>query len=337
MSLEVAERKARTGALNAVLLQGADLGAIAEASARLIRAWGADAVRAFDLSEAGRGEDGTAWRTAARSLGLFARVEVVRLRNCPETVGIANAVAELVALEGRHPVIVEVAAPLKRAAPLRKPFEGRDGGVVLSFPAPDTLALARRITDAVQAAGAAIDPAAADLAAARLMPDSLAARMEGEKLALCVGPGGRVGLAEVDALTGDTGQAVLDGAVVAAADGDVARSMGAALRLRASDTYPVLLMRSLGQHLARLHRVRAAMAAGEDRETAIGGLRPPPFGLARTALAAQVRRWDGARLERALGVTTEAERQLKAGTGEGAILAEHALLEVCLLAQGGRR
>ena len=97
---------------------------------------------------------------------------------------------------------------------------------------------------------------------AQLGADRASTRAEAEKLALYVGPGGRVDLDAAMACVGDLAGLSLDDALFAATEGDVATADRALELAMAEGASPVGVLRAGLMHLQRLHRVRLAVDEG---------------------------------------------------------------------------
>ncbi len=98
-----------------------------------------------------------------------------------------------------------------------------------------------------------------------------------EKLALYVGPGGRVDLDAAMACVGDLAGLSLDDALFAATEGDVALADRALELAMAEGAAPVGVLRAGLMHLQRLHRARLAMDDGLSAADAAKAARPPVF------------------------------------------------------------
>ena len=146
---------------------------------------------------------------------------------------------------------------------------------------PATRRRAARSTDTIRAvlteAGVGIDADALAWVSDQLGADRVSTRGEAEKLALYVGPGGRVDLDAAMACVGDLAGLSLDDALFAATEGDVARADRALELALAEGATPVGVLRAGLMHLQRLHRVRLAVDEGLSAADAVKGARPPVF------------------------------------------------------------
>ena len=107
--------------------------------------------------------------------------------------------------------------------------------------------------------------------------DRLLTRSELEKLALYAGDG-RPGRARDAMLSvGDSAALALDDAVMAAAEGDMARLERVLDRVFQEGESPVSVVRAVLRHLHRLHVLAARVAAGTPVDEVLRAARPPIF------------------------------------------------------------
>ena len=127
--------------------------------------------------------------------------------------------------------------------------------------------------------------------------DRVSTREEVEKLALYVGPGGRVDLDAAMACVGDLAGLSLDDALFAATEGDVARADRALELAIAEGATPVGVLRAALMHLQRLHRVRLAVDDGRSTADAAKAARPPVFFRRVGAFSRALELWSSARID----------------------------------------
>ena len=173
-------------------------------------------------------------------------------------------------------------------------------------------ALTDTIRAALQGAGAAIDPDALSWLSTQLGADRASTRAELEKLALYVGPGGRVDLAAALACVGDLAGLSLDDALFAATEGDVKTADRALELAMAEGAAPVQVLRAGMMHLQRLHRVRLSMDDnGMSATDATRTVRPPIFYRRVAPFTRALGLWQSATLAAAIAGFAEAERGCK--------------------------
>lgn len=318
--------------VRAVLLHGDDAGLVRERAEALVRAVLGGADDPFRLAELSREEAARAGALGAEaaSLALTGGRRVVRLREATD----AHAAPLKEALAGRgEALIVLEGGELPARSKLRALGEAAEDVAVIACYRERGEELAASIGRALKELGVTAEPGALGWLAGRLGEDRMLMRREVEKLALYVGPGGRVDEAAA-AVCGAEGAALeLDEALVAATAGDAAaadRSLAAAFAEGAS---PVAVLRAALRHVQRLHE---AAAAGGDASV----LRPPVFFRHKAGFDRALRAWGTAALEAAGAALLEAERRTKSTAFRDADVALVRAAVMALARQGaalGRR
>lgn len=171
--------------------------------------------------------------------------------------------------------------------------------------------------------------------AASLGGDRAISRSELAKLAVYVGPGGTVTVADAVACVGDGALLSLDDVAERVAAGDAAGLMRALDRAYGQGVAPVALLRAVARHFQRLHLVQALIAEGSPADRALAQLRPPLFFKRRDNFVAQLRRWPLDRLGRALERLVEAEIGVKRTAAPIESLAARALVQLAQAARAG--
>jgi DNA polymerase III subunit delta len=319
------------GTCRVVLLYGEDHGMIRDRAAALVRAVAGSMDDPFLVAELGR-EDTRRLADEAATLALTGGRRVVRLR---ET---TDAAAEQVGaiLKGNAPALVVLEAPgLATRSRLRTLIEGAaDGAAIACYP-EEGRALADTIRTVLSEAGVGIDADALAWVSDQLGADRVSTRAEAEKLALYVGPGGRVDLDAAMACVGDLAGLSLDDALFAATEGDVARADRALELAIAEGVTPVGVLRAGLMHLQRLHRVRLAVDDGQSAADAVRGSRPPVFFRRVAAFTRAIGLWSSAALMAAMAGLAEAERACKRTGAPDDVLARNAVLTLARRAAAG--
>ena len=155
----------------------------------------------------------------AASLALTGGRRVVRLREATDAA--TDQVAAI--LKGAAPALVVLEAPgLATRSRLRTLLEAAPDGAAIACYPEEGRALTETIRAALGETGVGIDADALSWVSDQLGADRVSTRQEVEKLALYVGPGGRVDLDAAMACVGDLAGLSLDDALFAATEGDVA-------------------------------------------------------------------------------------------------------------------
>jgi DNA polymerase-3 subunit delta len=322
-------------AVRAVLCFGPDAGLVRERAAAVAAALCPDLrdpFRVVELGAAAIQQDPARLADEAASLSLMGGRRIVRVRDAGDA--LARHFEALLASPQWDAMVVVEAGDLPFRSSLRKLFEADDRSAAIECELDTAAELMELMRAQLGADDIAIDREALDYLAERLGGDRQLTRSELEKLALHVGRGGRVGLAEAAACVGDTAALTLQDAVFAAAEGDAAeldRALGRAFQEGES---PVGVVRVAIRHFQRLHLAAARVESGSAPLEAVKALRPPVFWKLQERMAAQVRRWPAARAADALALLSRTEIDCKRTGLPDEAVCRGALLA---LAQAGAR
>lgn len=274
----------------------------------------------------------------ARAFGGGRRVVVVNdagdgltdmFRTLLDHPGLADADAGFVLARG---------GDLAGRSSLRRLFENADNAAALACYADDVEGLHRLVGDTLRAHRIEAEPGAIDLIVDRLGNDRQLNRRELEKLALYAGDGSVVGATDIMACLGDSGEASLDDAILAAAEGDYRGLEKALQRVWSEGASPVAVLRAGQRHFQRLHLVSVQVdQARRPVEEAMKTLRPPVFWKVSGRFRTQVGRWRPRSLEQALERLTEAESLVKTTGIPDRAACARALLAISQLARTGQR
>ncbi len=159
---------------------------------------------------------------------------------------------------------------------------------------------------------------------AALKGDRGRARMEMEKLDLYKGNDtSPITLSEAMDACGDNGAQNLDDLIYAATGRDPLKAVNTYRRLLDEDTEMIVVLRSLQNHIRRLHQIKCATEKGTPIEIAMKELQPPIFFKVEDAFKAQVQRFPSAVLRKVLARLNDIEADTKkSGTPAETLLAE---------------
>jgi DNA polymerase III subunit delta len=320
------------GACRVVLLHGEDHGMIRDRAAALVSAVAGSLDDPFLVAELGRDEVARLADEAA-SLALTGGRRVVRLREATDAaVGPVTAV-----LKGPAPALVVLEAPgLATRSRLRTLVEAAPDGAAIACYPEEGRALTDTIGAVLQECGVAIDGDALTWVAAQLGADRVSTRQEAEKLAMYVGPGGRVDLDAAMACVGDLAGLSLEDALFAATEGDVALTDRALELAVAEGAAPVAVLRMGLMHLQRLHRARLAMEDGLSATDAAKSMRPPVFFRRVGGFTRALELWSSAGLMAAMAGLADAERACKRTGAPDHVLSRSAVLTLARRASAAR-
>jgi DNA polymerase III subunit delta len=310
------------GSCRVVLLFGDDIGLIRERADTLVRAVAGLLDDPFRVVELAREDFGTLPAEAA-SLSLTGGRRVVRVRD----VGEAALRPVQAVLEGPAPALVVLeGAGLPARSRLRAALEAAPDAAAIGCYPDEGRALEETIRTTLAEAGVSVEPEALGWLAGQLGVDRAATRRELEKLALYVGPGGRVDLGTAAACVGDIAGLSLDDALFAATSGDVSTADRALELAIAEGATAVGVVRAALRHLQRLHRARLAMDRGVSAAEAAKSARPPVFFRRVGAFARALTLWPAAALVAAMAGLAEAEMACKRTGAPDGVICRNAVL-----------
>lgn len=311
------------GAVRVVLLFGDDAGMIRDRAEGLVRTVAGSLDDPFLVTELPREAIGTLPDEAA-GLALTGGRRVVRVRDATDA---ATAPVQALLKSQAPALVVLEGGSLPSRSRLRTLLEAAPDGAAIGCYPEEGRALEDTVRGTLNAAKVTIDPDAASWLVDHLGADRASTRNELEKLALYVGPGGRVDLDAAMACVGDLAGLSLDDALFAATEGDVATADRALELAMAEGAAPVQVLRVGLGHLQRLHRVRLAMDEhGVAAADAVKSLRPPLFYRRVAPFNRALGLWPSGALAAAIASLAEAERGCKRTGWPDTVLCRNAIL-----------
>jgi DNA polymerase-3 subunit delta len=292
------------GPFRAILLHGDDAGLVrerAEAVTRVVLGGRMD--DPFRLAELTREEAAKAGTLAGEmaALAMTGGRRVVRLRDATDAH--AGPLKDALATPGEALLVLE-GGELTARSKLRVMGEAAPDVAVIACYRERGEELAGTLGRMLREQGVQADPAALSWLAQRLGEDRMQTRREVEKLALYVGPGGRVDEEAALACGAEGATADLDEALMAATAGDGVLADRALTAAFSEGANPVAVLRAALRHVQRLHE---AAVAGGDASV----LRPPVFFRHKPAFDRALRIWSPAALEAVGAALLEAEKRTK--------------------------
>ena len=298
--------------IRAVLLYGPDAGLVSEradAVARTVCPDLKDPFRVADLSGSAVVTDPARLADEAAQMSLIGGRRVVRVRDAGDR--LARLFGGFLDTAPGDALIVVEAGDLPGSSSLRRVFEAAPRGAAIGC-YPDTARelgmvigatlRAHRITASADATRYLVE---------HLGNDRLVTRSELEKLTLYAGVGGRVELEDAQLAIGDSAAFALDNAVMAAAEGDVAKLDRVLYRVFQEGESPVSVVRALLRHLHRLHALAARLAAGSTLAEVLRSARPPVFYRQEDNFKRQLVLWTEEHLRAQLDRVAQAELHMK--------------------------
>jgi DNA polymerase-3 subunit delta len=230
------------------------------------------------------------------------------------------------AMAGPGQALLVLEAPgLAAKAKLRVFVEAAADGMAVACYPTEGKSLEQAIRAALRTLDVSADDEAVAWLAGQLGADLAATLSEVEKVALFVGPGGRVDLAAARQCVADLAGLSLEDALFAATGGDVAGADRALELAMAEGAAPVQVVRAGLQHVQRLQRARAGMAEGASASEAARRVRPPLFFRRLGTFTTALTLWSADALEWAAQRLWDAERACKRTGAPAETIARNAL------------
>jgi DNA polymerase III subunit delta len=237
---------------------------------------------------------------------------------------------------GRRVVRVRQAGDLPGGSSLRRLIEGAPNAAAVACYRDEGRGLEALIDRLLAERGLEADAEAKDHLLRNLGADRALTRMEIDKLALYMGAAAgsapearRLALDDVLAMVGDGAALEIDDLVHAAALGDAVALERCLNRLLGEGQAPVRLVRSLANHVARLHRLALQAEREGSIDRVLDQTRPPIHFRRSDSFKAELRRWSSGALASALERLLEAEIACKTTGFPAALLCREAALAVC--------
>jgi DNA polymerase-3 subunit delta len=299
----------------AYLIAGTDEAKIAETRRRLRaradREGGPGALELFESGDGRRSPDAEALIASMAMISLTASRRYL-LADGVESWGKADAerVAESLAAIPPETTIALICHG-KAPAKLGKAVEAA-GGEQLLYDAPRERDIPKRLVADANGLGFTLELDAARLLVDRLGARPLRLRNELERLALWTGQGGRVGVAELEAIISDTSEEAIWTLADAITEGDEARTLSVAERLVSQGEALPRIIYSLAPRLRQALRAAHELEAGKPPKQVADGLSMHPY--AAKMLVSRVRGRSPADLDLAVRSLADLELWSRGGS-----------------------
>ena len=330
--------KSSVNDVDAWLFHGADEGLIAELAASVSKRLAAQhnppgevlAIEDTDLEA-----DSERLALELQTIAMFSGRNIVRVKSSRRvTAATLKPILGGGRLEG---VLIVEAGSLKSDDSLRALFEKSPSAVAIACFADTERDLDALITSVLRPHAIAITTEARAALIERLGADRSLSRGEIEKLALFAAGRSEISADDVDRSVGDSSELAIDDIVAAAAGGRLQDALrGCDRAVAAGESVHAVLAAAL-RHFQRLHRVKFALEAGKSLDDALRLLRPPLFFKHRDRFAAELRAWNGTRLERALARIADAQKATRNTGAMDTVIVERLLMEQAFVAGTARR
>lgn len=320
--------------LCAVLIHGADAGAVRELARRVVvRITGSadDPFNVVRLDDAALASDPGRLTDEAASLSMLGGRRVVWITDADQA--FFKSVEPILNGSGSGNLIVAESGNLAKSSRLRTLFEKHERSLAVAVYEDDGDQLAALSESILSPLGLVL----ASDARARLLEllgtDRAAARQEIEKLATyCLG-GAEIRLEDVEAICGESLSGDTDGLIDAVYGGEVENVDRGFMSLTASGTDPGRILTLAGLHAVKLQSLKLDVERGMRVEDALRSAKPPVFFKRHEAVRLQLRIWDLAALLSAASTLSSCTQQMRRTPALAQTLASRTLLA---LARNGR-
>jgi DNA polymerase-3 subunit delta len=317
----------------AVLVYGVDAGLVHERANQLVRAAAGsldDPFRVAVLSGKSLKEDPARLADEAMAMSLTGGRRAVRIEDADDDVAaiLKSYLAGAAAAPATDSLLVLEAEELPSRSTLRKLCEGAEQAAALPCYRDEGAGLTGLIREKLQQEGLGISPDALSYLGARLGGDRAVTVSELEKLALYMGGGKKVELADVEAAVGDSAAHALDDLVYALSDRDMAAIERGLARSLGEGAAPISLLRAAARHFLRLQWAIGKVEQSGGIEGAMRGLRPPVFFKYEDRFKAASRRWSPAGIATALERLLATEQLCKHSGSPAETLCRRVFLEI---------
>ncbi len=311
------------------LLYGPDAGMVSERADVLSGKFGVDLKDPFSLVRMDADNAAESGRLAeeAGTIGMFGGGRLIRVSGSTRR-NLADAVRPLLEKPPVDCWVIIEAGDLKRESALRRQVEKSPAAMAIPC-YPDTdRDIERLINGEMKAAGLAIEPDAVQALLGSLGSDRRMTRNEITKLALYCEGMGKVTLADVQALVGDTSAIVADDLIDAAASGDAASLNELLPRLLSRISGDMLLLAAL-RHFQALQQARHRMDTNRAAAQAVtASMRPPLHFSRKAAFERALGIWNAASISKALVRLDASVFQARSNGTLGGAIAGHELLAI---------
>lgn len=312
------------------LLHGPDESGSRALAKALGEAMGAQAER-VDLSGAALKDDPARLADEAASISMFGDRRWILVEPAGDEIGPALE-ALLEAPAAGNPVAV-VAGALRPASKLLKLALAAPNALAFASYVPDAGDAGRLVLEMARVEGLIFRPDVAHRIAESCGGNRALIGQELAKFALYAEASPEapkvVDHDVIDALGAGSDEGDLSRLVDSAAGGDPAALEAELVRLRAEGQEGITLIRAMLRRIGLLARLRAEVEQGNSVSAVMASSGKSLFWKEKDAVGAQLARWRGDLLAKAMSRLLEAERQVKAPGGVGPLAADEELLAIC--------
>ena len=316
----------------AILVYGPDAGHVSETIKRLVGGAVTDPKDPFSVIEVDAQiikQDPTFVTDSALAFSMSGERKLIRIRNATDImVPIIETILQFETIEAN---IILDAGNLDTRSKLRALFEKNNRLGSLACYGDQGASLKNLINGIFKENDIYAGEGVLDYLLACLGNDRQHTVNELNKLALMVGPGGRLSLEETIDSIGDSGLLALEDIAYFTGSGNVETLCLSLQRAEDSSQSPITILRTVINHFQRLHSIATKTENGAPLEATIKNLRPPVFWSRKQEFERQARAWTTSKLELALDRFFIGEHQCKTTGIPPMPLCSQVLIGVCLM------
>lgn len=322
-----------------ILLYGENQGLVEERAKKLqssLLGGNPDPIQIVDITAAKLKEIPSLLADEVQARSLLGGRRVIRLRdNNAQIIKVLPDILD--SAVGDDAVIILTSNTLSPRDKARKLFEDHDRAAAIPCYADDNASMERFVGSQLAEHNIQADPSVRGHLASQLGTDRQVAKRELEKLVLYAIDLGRPLTIEDAAQVVDEGESLqLNDISFAVFDGDQMRLEQSIDRMYQALTHPVVILTAVTRHAHRLHLVTSGMVKGAAADQASKALRPPLFYKDKAAFLGQCQRWQGNRLNQALGILCQAEIDCKSTGAPAETICRRALMRITAAAKTRR-
>lgn len=287
-------------AARVVLVFGPDEGLMKERAALIGKTVVADLNDPFNvavLSADSLGSDPARLNDEARAISMMGGNRLIRIESGADS--LTPLIKDYLADPSPTALVVIEGGDLSTRSSLRKLVESAKNAAALPCYVAEARDVSGLIREMLQESGLRIDNDASAWLSQQLTGDRLLARAEIEKLItyMISAPDKSVHLDDVIACCGQGGAKSLDDLIFATLGGDTESALRTFRQLLDEGTAIIAMLRSLQNHVRRLHLARVAMDQGANAKEAMDSLNPKIFFKWEDSFRGQLMRFSTARLD----------------------------------------
>lgn len=314
-----------------ILVYGPDYGLMRERASIMGRTIAPDLSDPFNVATLSTdilNDDPARLSDEAHAISMMGGDRLIRIEDAGDK--LTPLIKEYLESPSQQTLVILEAGELGPRSSLRKLCEAAKNAAALPCYVEDERDLSRFIQTTLSEAGLKIDRDAQIWLGANISGDRLKVRGELEKLITYMGPQAQsVSIEDARAICGSGSAATLDEFVFSTMGGDAAKALRTYELLDAEGTPLITILRSLQNHVRRLHLTKCHMQDGKAFDQAIQALSPPIFFKQKGQFQAQCQKWPLASLTAVLDKLSSLEKSSKETNMPAGVLTAQSVIGLC--------